>query len=118
FFGEKHDIPAFRFYEKAERRVIIGSKPADVQHIRDRLPESGILDGGSGYVNIYDGGADRAIFTLAAKKPQRFLEKMGGGRVALLLLLHPIRVLRMVVDSVVEYLREEVVRFWGQMRGQ
>jgi hypothetical protein len=118
FFGTKKDIPAFRFYEKAERRVIIGSKPADVQHIRDRLPESGILDGGSGYVNIYDGGADRAIFTLAAKQPQPFLEKMGGGRVALLLMLHPIRMLRMVFDSVVEYLREEVVRFWGQMRGQ
>ena len=118
FFGTKKNIPAFRFYEKAERRVIIGSKPADVQHIRDRLPESGILDGGSGYVNIYDGGADRAIFTLAAKEPQAFLEKMGGGRVALLMLLHPIRMLRMVFDSVVEYLREEVVRFWGQMRGE
>lgn len=118
FFGTKEDIPAFRFYEKTERRVIIGSKPADVQHIRDRLPESGILDGGSGYVNIYDGGADRAIFTLAAKEPQAFLEKMGGGRVALLMLLHPIRMLRMAFDSVVEYLREEVVRFWGQMRGQ
>jgi hypothetical protein len=118
FFGTKRDIPAFRFYEKAERRLIIGSKPADVQYIRDRLPESGILDGGSGYVNIYDGGADRAIFTLAAKQPQRFLEKMGGGRVALLMLLHPLRMVRMVFDSVVEYLREEVVRFWGQMRGQ
>ncbi|HEX6308217.1 MAG TPA: alkaline phosphatase family protein [Longimicrobiales bacterium] len=118
FYGTKQDIPAFRFYEKAERRVIIGSKPADVQNIRDRLPESGILDGGSGYVNIYDGGADRAIFTLAAKQPQQFLQKMGGGRVALLLLLHPIRMLRMAFDSVVEYLREEVVRFWGQMRGQ
>ncbi|HSJ30094.1 MAG TPA: alkaline phosphatase family protein, partial [Longimicrobiales bacterium] len=118
FFGTKQDIPAFRFYEKAERRLIIGSKPADVQHIRDRLPESGILDGGSGYVNIYDGGADRAIFTLAAKEPQPFLQKMGGGRVALLMLLHPIRMLRMVFDSVVEYLREEVVRFWGQMRGE
>ena len=118
FFGTKEDIPAFRFYEKAERRLIIGSKPADVQHIRDRLPASGILDGGAGYVNIYDGGADRAIFTLAAKEPQPFLEKMGGGRVALLMVLHPVRMLRMVFDSVVEYLREEVVRFWGQMRGQ
>src|SRR5690606_16600314 len=106
FFGTKANIPAFRFYEKTERRVIIGSKPADVQHIRDRLPVSGILDGGSGYVNIYDGGADRAIFTLAAKKPQPFLQKMGGGRVALLMLLHPVRMLRMVFDSAVEYLRE------------
>lgn len=118
FYGTKKNIPAFRFYEKAERRLIIGSKPADVQHIRDRLPESGILDGGSGYTNIYDGGADRAIFTLAAKRPQRFLQKMGGGRVALLALLHPVRMLRMVVDSVLEYLREEVVRLWGHMRGQ
>jgi hypothetical protein len=118
FYGTKEDIPAFRFYEKAERRLIIGSKPADVQHIRDRLPESGILDGGSGYVNIYDGGADRAIFTLAAKQPQRFLQKMGGGRVAMLAALHPVRMLRMLVDSVVEYVREEFVRIWGQMRGQ
>jgi hypothetical protein len=118
FYGTKENIPAFRFYEKAERRLIIGSKPADVQHIRDRLPESGILDGGSGYVNIYDGGADRAIFTLAAKQPQRFLQKMGGGRVALLALLHPGRMLRMFVDSVVEYVREEFVRIWGQMRGR
>ena len=118
FFGTKQDIPGFRFYEKAERRVIIGSKPADVQYIRDQLPQSGILDGGSGYVNIYDGGADRAFFTLAAKQPQRFLQKMGGGRVALLCLLHPIRMLRMLGASVYEYVREEVVRLWGQMRGQ
>jgi hypothetical protein len=118
FFGTKQDIPAFRFYEKAERRLVIGSKPADVQHIRDRLPASGILDGGSGYVNIYDGGADRAVFTLAAKEPQPFLQKMGGGRVALLALLHPVRMVRMAVDSVVEYVREEFVRIWGQMRGQ
>lgn len=118
FYGEKREIPAFRFYEKAERRLVIGSKPPDVQHIRDRLPESGILDGGSGYVNIYDGGADRAVFTLAAKQPQPFLQKMGGGRVALLALLHPLRMLRMIGDSVVQYVREEFVRLWGQMRGQ
>jgi hypothetical protein len=43
---------------------------------------------------------------------------MGGGRVALLMLLHPVRMLRMMFDSVIEYLREEVIRFWGQMRGQ
>jgi hypothetical protein len=118
FYGTKQDIPAFRFYEKQERRLIIGSRPADVQHIRDRLPESGILDGGSGYVNIYDGGADRAVFTLAAKQPQAFLEKMGGARVATLLLLHPVRTARMLLDSVVQYVREEFVRLWGQMRGQ
>ncbi len=117
FFGVKDDIPAFRFYEKSHKRIIVGSKPADVQHIRDRLPASGILDGGSGYVNIYDGGADRAVFTLAAKKPQRFLQKMGGGRLALLLLLHPIRLVRLVFASAWEYVREEVLRLYSQIRG-
>jgi hypothetical protein len=118
FYGTKVDIPAFRFYEKAARRVIIGSRPADMQYIRDRLPESGILDGGSSYVNIYDGGADRAVFTIAAKQPQPMLQKMGGGRVALLALLHPLRMLRMAGDSVLQYVREEFVRLWGQMRGR
>lgn len=118
FFGTKERIPAFRFYEKKQHRVILGSRPADVQHIRDRLPESGILEDGSGYVNIYDGGADRAVFTLAAKRPQPFLEKMGGARLLLLALLHPIRMVRMVLASIWEYLHEEWNRLVSQVKGR
>jgi hypothetical protein len=117
FFGTKDNIPAFRFYEKEERRVILGSKPADVQHIRDRLPEDGILRNGAGYVNIYDGGADRAVFTLAAKQKQAFLEKMGGGRLFMLALLHPFRMLRMAFASMWEYLLEEWNRLVSQIKG-
>ena len=118
FYGTKANIPGFRFYEKRERRMIIGSQPAAVQFMRDRLPAEGVLRGGSSYVNIYDGGADRAVFTLAARKPQPFLEKMGGSRILLLTLLHPIRLLRMVLASIIEYLREERDRLLSQMRGQ
>jgi hypothetical protein len=117
FFGTKDRIPAFRFYEKAERRVIVGSKPADVQHIRDRLPKDGVLRGGSSYVNIYDGGADRAAFTLSAREPQKIFAQMGGGRVALLSLLHPIRMVRIVLASAWEYVREEWDRLVSQIRG-
>lgn len=117
FFGTKERIPAFRYYEKNHRRVIVGSRPADVQLIRDRLPEEGILRDGSGYVNIYDGGADRAVFTLAAKKPQPFLEKMGGGRLFLLALLHPVRMGRMFFAIMWEYLHEEWNRLVSQVRG-
>ena len=65
FYGTKDRIPAFRYYEKRDRRVIIGSQLASMQYIRDRLPADGILVGGSSYVNLYDGGADRAVFTLS-----------------------------------------------------
>lgn len=118
FFGTKDRIPAFRFYEKGERRTIVGSKPADVQHMRDRLPEAGVLTGGSSYTNIFDGGAERAVFTMAARQPQPFLAKLGGGRVLLLMALHPIRVARMLFAAVWEYSLEEWNRFVSQLAGR
>ena len=118
FYGTKDRLPGFRWYEKESGRVFVGSKQADVQEMRDRLPRDGVLSGGSSYVNLYDGGADRAIFTVAARTPQKLLEKMGGRRVALLLLLHPWRTLMIFVESIWEYVREEWERLKSQVRGQ
>ncbi|MGH7469499.1 MAG: alkaline phosphatase family protein [Longimicrobiales bacterium] len=118
FFGTKANIPGFRWYEKQDGRLVVASKVDDVQIIRDRLPAEGVLKGGHGYVNIYDGGAARAVFTLAARESQAFLQKMGGGRVGLLLLLHPYRTIRMFVDAAVQYMREEWERLVAQVRGQ
>jgi hypothetical protein len=118
FHGTKEGIPGFRFYEKGEERLLIGSKPAAMQYIRDRLPERGVLDGGSSYVNLFDGGAARSAFTLAAREPQPLLANLGGTRVALLLLLHPVRALRMVLVSALEYVREERDRLISQIKGR
>lgn len=118
FHGVKDRIPAFRFYEKRDRRVVIGSHPSSMQYIRDQLPDHGILTGGSSYVNLYDGGADRASWTLSDRNRQPFLTSLGGRRILLLLLLHPIRVLRMLGVIILEYVREEKDRFISQLRGQ
>src|SRR5690606_24284702 len=67
--------------------------------------------------NLYDGGADRAVFTLADKNRQPLFQKMGGTRFVLLLLMHPVRVVRMVLASIVEYLREERDRLISHIRG-
>jgi hypothetical protein len=118
FYGTKDLLPGFRWYEKDSGRVLVGSKQPDVQFMRDRLPQEGILTGGSSYVNLYDGGAERAIFTVAARTPQRFLTKMGGRRLALLLALHPVRALMIVGESIWEYVREEWERLKSQVRGE
>jgi hypothetical protein len=118
FHGTKARIPAFRFYEKRDRRVVIGSQPASMQFIRDQLPDEGILRGGSSYVNLYDGGAERASWTLSDRNRQPFLSNLGGRRILLLLLLHPVRVLRMLGAMVLEYLREEKDRLISQIRGE
>ena len=57
FHGENAGIPAFRFYDKAARKVITCNAPHGVQYIRDRIHSPGALAGGSSYVNLLDGDA-------------------------------------------------------------
>src|SRR5215216_6781098 len=103
FHGENEGIPAFRFYDKAERRVITCNTPAGVQYIRDRIHAPGALAGGSSYVNLLDGDAQTVAFTVATRE-----------RMAALILLHPIRMMRMGVQAVLEWLREEYERGVGE----
>lgn len=116
-YGTKGAIPAFRFYEKDTRSVLTGSHLPSVQIMRDRLGGEGVLKGGSSYANVYDGGASRAAFTLSGE-PQTLLKRLGGGRLLLLLLLHPIRLLRMPLASFWEYILEERDRLMAHLRGR
>src|SRR6478736_2744636 len=54
FHGENAGIPAFRFYDKAARRVVTCNAPEGVQYIRDRIRAPGALADGSSYVNLLD----------------------------------------------------------------
>ena len=112
--GENAGIPAFRFYDKPARRVITCNAPQGVQYIRDRLTSPGALAGGSSYVNLIDGDAQTVAFTVATRERLSVYRRLGGTRMALLIVLHPIRVLRMGVQSVFEWLREEWERAWGE----
>src|ERR1043166_8336619 len=93
FHGENDGIPAFRFYDKTEQRVITCNTPAGVQYIRDRIQSPGALAGGSSYVNLLDGDASTVAFTVATRERMSVYRQLGGTRMALLILLHPLRVL-------------------------
>ena len=110
FHGENDGIPAFRFYDKIERRVITCNTPSGVQYIRDRIHSPGALAGGSSYVNLLDGDAQTVAFTVATREQMSVFRRLGGWRMAMLMLLHPIRVLRMGVQAALEWLREEYER--------
>lgn len=114
FHGENDGIPAFRFYDKQARRVITCNSPQGVQYIRDRIKSPGALAGGSSYVNLIDGDAETVAFTIATRQKMSVYRRLGGNRMALLLLLHPIRIVRIVVYSVLEFLLEE----WERLRGE
>ena len=118
FHGENDGIPAFRFYDKPARRLITCNAPDGVQYIRDRISTPGALAGGSSYVNLLDGDAQTVAFTVATREKMSVYQRLGGTRMALLIALHPVRVLRMIAQSVVEWLREEVERTRGELLGR
>src|SRR5215208_6099826 len=115
FHGENGGIPAFRFYDKSARRVITCNAPEGVQYIRDRIHSPGALAGGSSYVNLLDGDARTVAFTVATRERMSVYRRLGGTRMALLIALHPIRVLRMFFQALAEWLREELERPLGEL---
>jgi hypothetical protein len=118
FHGENGGIPAFRFYLKDARRVITCNAPVGVQYIRDQLHTPGALAGGSSYVNLLDGDARTVAFTVATRDRTSVYRRLGGTRMALLIFLHPVRMLRMGVVGVAEWLREEWERTAGEFAGR
>ena len=118
FHGENDGIPAFRFYDKPARRIITCNAPHGVQYIRDRIKSPGALTGGSSYVNLLDGDAQTVAFTVATREKMSVYQRLGGTRMAMLMLLHPIRLMRMLVQSVFEYLLEEWERLRGELAGR
>jgi hypothetical protein len=118
FHGENDGIPAFRFYDKAARRVVTCNAPDGVQYIRDRIHAPGALAEGSSYVNLLDGDASTVAFTIATRERTSVYRRLGGTRMALLILLHPLRVARMLFQGVGEWLREEWERARGEWAGR
>lgn len=118
FHGENGGIPAFRFYDKAARRVITCNAPHGVQYIRDRIHSPGALAGGSSYVNLLDGDAQTVAFTVATRERLSVYQRLGGTRMGLLIAIHPLRVARMAVQAIHEWLLEEWERFRGELAGR
>jgi hypothetical protein len=89
-----------------------------VQYIRDRIHSPGALAGGSSYVNLLDGDAQTVAFTVATREKMSVYRRLGGTRMALLILLHPIRMARMVFQGAFEWLLEEWERARGELAGR
>ncbi len=105
-FGNRFDIPGFRWYEKERRRTISTKRPDQIQAVRTRVSQGrpGILQGGSCYVSMFDGDADLALFTLSTLTPHRFFESIRGMGLFLLFLLSPFRILRLAGLTTLSYL--------------
>ena len=63
--GNDDDIPAFRWYEKEARRLVVSNNPADAAEMERRLggTSAELLTGGTSVSNLFSGGAARSVLT-------------------------------------------------------
>jgi hypothetical protein len=70
FYGVGSPLPGFRWMEKASGRVRVMKSYADINSVRERLPEGlGLMRGGAVYGAFFSGGAERAYFTPGQRSP-------------------------------------------------
>ncbi|WP_181449721.1 phage holin family protein [Streptomyces cyaneus] len=76
--GSNHDIPAFRWYEKAGREVMVCNRPTSAAELQrraiDRTGDGGLLTAdGASRGNLFSGGADEQalVLSIATKRRSR-----------------------------------------------
>jgi len=117
-FGDRFDIPGYRWYEKDRGEIVTPQRLEQIRTVSDRISSGhrGILTGGSCYVSMFDGDADLALFTLTSLRRQRFFESIRGIGLLVLFLLSPLRVLRVMGLTLMNYLRNLTRRVRALLR--
>ncbi|MDP9796677.1 uncharacterized membrane protein YvlD (DUF360 family) [Catenuloplanes nepalensis] len=66
-YGDVRQVPAFRWYEKAGRRLMVTNRPRDAAEIERRLSTGrGLLrDGGVSISNVFPGDAETCLLTVS-----------------------------------------------------
>ncbi|MGN6634555.1 MAG: phage holin family protein [Oryzihumus sp.] len=109
--GSSGQVPAFRWYEKENGRLMVASKPKDAHVIQQRLTDGrGLLaDGGTSISNIFTGDAPNALLTMSAVtgKDARRGARRGRSRSYAAFFTNPYGLCRSLVLSVGEMVKEK-----------
>lgn len=101
--GDEASVPAFRWYEKDTRRVVVTNRPRDAAELEQRISDGrGLLaDGGASISNVFSGDAPTSLLTFSnASLPGR------SARGYLAFVASPYGFARALVLSVGEMLKE------------
>jgi len=101
--GDNTDMPAFRWFEKSTRRVMVSNRPADAAELEERQSSGrGLLaDGGVSRANVFSGDADDAMLTFS-----RLRDRSGASDRSSLIVATPYALTRIIVLAIVEIVRE------------
>ncbi|MFZ2362171.1 MAG: phage holin family protein [Anaerolineae bacterium] len=113
-FGDNDDIPAFRWYDKSEQRLIVSTK--DATYLNARYANgNGLLRGGSSIGNMLNGDAEKSLLTVADIKTDDKEQQKRRAEDIRLLMLHPYFFMRTIALFFGVVLRE-LWEGWQQRR--
>ncbi len=79
-YGENKDIPAFRWYDKEQGRLVVSNHPSDTEMIEKSVnQENGLLIHDSSSIgNMFSGNAERSILTMSKLSDIRKIPRRSG----------------------------------------
>lgn len=115
--GNNDGIPAFRWYEKDRRKLMVSNHPPDAAEIEARISDGhGLLaNGGASIDNMFSG--DATYPRLVMSKLNSDLDRAGRDRSMYYFLLNPYSFGRTVVRTIGELVKELYQAFQEQRRG-
>lgn len=113
-FGDNHDIPAFRWYDKSEQKLYVSSGDAAELNTRYGHGE-GLMRGGSSILNMFDGDAKKSMFTMSNIRSGSPEENRRRASDVNLLMLDPYFLTRALAIFIFEIGRE-LWQAWQQKR--
>jgi uncharacterized membrane protein YvlD (DUF360 family) len=109
--GNNDNVPAFRWYEKADARMLVSNRPADAAELERRASDGkGLLAaGGTSVGNLFSGDATRTLFVMSRIGPSDAADVSAFS----LYFVDPAAFVRTVVLTIAEIVRE-----WTEARRQ
>ena len=113
--GNNDGIPAFRWYEKDRRKMMVSNKPADAAEIESRISDgNGLLaNGGASIDNMFSGDATFPRLTMSRLNSD--LDRAGRNQSMYYFLLNPYSIGRTIVRTAGELVKE-LYQAWQQRR--
>jgi len=87
-FGDNHDIPAFRWFDKQQQKLYVSSRDATELNAR-HSSGNGLMRGGSSINNMFDGDAEKSMLTLSKVRASTPDEAKRRAQDVYLLMLNP-----------------------------
>jgi uncharacterized membrane protein YvlD (DUF360 family) len=113
-FGDNHDIPAYRWYDKRKQKLYVSS--SDAAELNQRYADGqGLMRGGSSIDNMFDGDAEKSMFTMSNVRGGSPEENKQRAEDVSLLMLDPYFLTRALAVFFWE-LGREVWEGWRQKR--